>query len=462
MHAVLWEQGMIKDLGTLPGGGYQSEANAVNNAGQVVGSALNTTPDANSMAVGNFWYFDVPYGYEQRAFLWDKRNGMEDLGTLPGGTNAQAILINDRGQVVGESYTASTQSGACFPLATSAFIWEKGKGMTDLGGFGGSCTAVAALNNQGQVVGESFRTGDKAAPAFLWENGAIHELGGSLGGDYTGAFAINDQGQVAGFGYLSGNTTYHATLWQHRQTITDLGVVGADPCSYAAAINAKMQVVGASIADCDEEFRAFLWEDGSLFDMNSLIPPASALYLQLTYAINDLGEIAGTGVDSSGNQHAVLLIPCDENHPDIEGCDYSSVDATAAGRVSTMPAVQSRPSANRRNSARRLLGRQPGPLSQMPHPATAEAGDPPAPNSQNFDWHLEDRIAIDDGAALVPGSSLRPVSNAVENSCPAVHCSTDHTKGRVCGAAICHLPGFVTPIFSGYDLTYKRACVYGC
>jgi probable HAF family extracellular repeat protein len=335
-HAVLWQQGTILDLGTLPEGGYQSEANAVNSAGQVVGSALNTIPDANSMAVGNYWFFGVPYGYQERAFLWDQQKGMQDLGTLPGGTDAQAIFINERGQVVGESYTASTESGACLPLATSSFIWEKEKGMTDLGGFGGTCTAAAALNNQGQIVGESSRTGDEAAPAFLWENGSIHELGGSLGGDFTGAFAINEQGKPVGFGYLPGNSTFHATLWKNRNSITDLGVIGSDPCSYAAAINARMQVVGASIADCEDEFRAFLWEDGSLFDLNSLVPPASALYLQLTYAINDSGEIAGTGVDASGNEHAFLLMPCDENHPSIEGCDYSLVDTIATTRESTV------------------------------------------------------------------------------------------------------------------------------
>jgi len=330
MHAVLWQQGQITDLGTLPEGGYQSEANAVNSAGQVVGSALNTIPDANSMAAANFWYFDLPYGYQQRAFLWDKEMGMQDLGTLPGGTDAQALLVNERGQVVGLSYTSSAP-GACFAVTSGAFIWDKKNGMRDLGGFGGTCTAVAALNNQGQAVGQSLRTGDQSAAAYLWENGSIHELRGSLGGSQTGAIALNEQGKVVGFGNLRGDNTFHATLWKTVESITDLGVVGADLCSYAAAINAKMQVVGASTPACDDfddVARAFLWENGSLFDLNSLIPPASDLYLQFTYAINDSGEIAGTGVDASGNQHAFLLIPCDENHPGIEGCDYSMVEAS--------------------------------------------------------------------------------------------------------------------------------------
>jgi probable HAF family extracellular repeat protein len=370
-HAVLWQQGTILDLGTLEGG-YQSEANAVNSAGQVVGSALNTIPDANSMAAANFWYFDVPYGYQQRAFLWDKHSGMQDLGTLSGGTDAGALLINERGQVAGFSYTSSAP-GACgggFALTTGAFIWDKNNGMRNLGGFGGTCTIPTNLNNEGQIVGSSNLTGDQTSAAFLWENGSIHKLRGSLGGDFTGAFALNDQGQAVGFGSLRGDGTFHATLWESVKRITDLGVVGADACSYSAAINDKMQVVGVSSPGCDFDIsRAFLWEDGSIFDLNSLVPPASALYLQLTNAINDSGEIAGTGVDANGNEHAFLLIPCDGDHPDIAGCDYSPVELTAATRenpaLAIALAIKRPPNPNQSNSIRRLLRRQRGPLGRI-------------------------------------------------------------------------------------------------
>ncbi len=342
MRAVLWQQGKIRDLGTLPEGGHQSEANAVNSAGQVVGSALNMIPDANSMAVLNFWYFDVPYGYQQRAFLWDNQQGMQDLGTLHGGTDAQALLINERGQVVGTSYTSSAPSAACSPqgfvvLTTGAFIWDKNNGMRDLGGFGGTCTVANALNNEGQIAGQSYRTGDKSATAFLWEDGSIQELGGSLGGDFTGAFALNEQGQAVGFAYLPGDTVFHGALWMQVGKLTDLGAIGSDQCSYAAAINAGGQVVGSSISSCTAEeptFRAFLWENGGpVVDLNTLIPSGSSLYLQGTYTINDGGEIAGTGVDGGGNEDAFLLIPCDENHPGIEGCDYSLVDSATAAEV---------------------------------------------------------------------------------------------------------------------------------
>jgi probable HAF family extracellular repeat protein len=337
IRAVLWQRDTITDLGTLPEGGFQSEANAVNSSGQVVGSALNVTPDPNSMqqlpdsiGPGGFWLWGgivPPYLVQTRAFIWDKRDGMRDLGTL-GGTDAQAFLINDAGQVAGYSYTSSTAQGSCFPVPTDSFIWEKDKGMRDLGSLGGTCTLVAAMNSRGQIVGESSTTGDQAAPGFLWEHGSIRQLGGSIGGVSAGGTSINEQGEIAGFATLSGEATFHATLWKNPNSITDLGTISGDPCSFAAAINSSGQVVGASSPICDfgDSARAILWQDGALFDLNTLIPSGSAVYLQLTNSINDAGEIAGTGVDANGNQHAFLLIPCDENHRGVDGCSYDLVD----------------------------------------------------------------------------------------------------------------------------------------
>ena len=62
---------------------------------------------------------------------------------------------------------------------------------------------------------------------------------------------------------------------------------------------------------------AFLWENGAMIDLNSLIPSNSSLELVAAENINDRGEIVGVGVpghcfvDFCG--HVFLLIPCGRN-----------------------------------------------------------------------------------------------------------------------------------------------------
>jgi probable HAF family extracellular repeat protein len=112
-----------------------------------------------------------------------------------------------------------------------------------------------------------------------------------------------------------------------------------DCASRALAINSRGQVVGNSFSCTDPNgpfHLAFLWESGSIIDLNALIPAGSPLQLVATNDINARGGIAGEGVppgvdpNFSTQGHAFLLIPCDENHPDVEGCNYSPVEANTA------------------------------------------------------------------------------------------------------------------------------------
>jgi probable HAF family extracellular repeat protein len=141
---------------------------------------------------------------------------------------------------------------------------------------------------------------------------------------------------------------YHPFRWNDG-VMTDLGTLHGDTFGIAYAINSRSQIVGESCnGNCDDHNRnerAVLWENGLIVDLNTRISGHSSLQLSIAFAINDRGEIAGGGTppgcfSDSFCGHAFLLIPCDEGHPNVEGCDYSLVDAAPAAQRS-VAAIQS-------------------------------------------------------------------------------------------------------------------------
>jgi len=103
VHALLWQNGRLVDLGNLGGTTGQALGNlayAINNRGQVVGVS------------------DLSGDTTFHAFLWTAASKMQDLGTLPGDAASLAISINDPGVVVGLSIDASGN--------TRAVVWRGG------------------------------------------------------------------------------------------------------------------------------------------------------------------------------------------------------------------------------------------------------------------------------------------------------------------------------------------------
>jgi probable HAF family extracellular repeat protein len=334
-NAVFWQDGRITNLETL--GGYESGAGMVNSHGQVTGISGNAIPDPYSL---------FGLGTQTRAYLWDKRNGMQDIGTL-GGPDAVSPFINERGQIAGFSYTNYTPNPTTGVPTVDPFLWEKGT-MIDLGSLGGTFGGEGdgvALNNRGQVVGSSNLAGDVYSHAFLWTKpGPMRDLG-TLGGNFGVANAVSDAGEVVGWASNSGDQALLAFFWKNG-TMTSLGVLPGKLCSYAHQINSKGQVTGSSDDDCnDGGGHAFLWENGGpMVDLNDLVSGAD-MTLGGATGINDRGEITAVGVLTNGDLHAFLLIPCDEHHPGVEGCDYSLVDT---------PTQVPRPSPIRNASSRTL------------------------------------------------------------------------------------------------------------
>jgi probable HAF family extracellular repeat protein len=308
-HAVLWQKGAkIVDLGTLGGPNSSVDFLGIDDRGLVVGNSetANTDPfNENFCGSGN--------GLICLGFLWQD-GVMTALPTL-GGNNGWAFDVNARGQVVGFAENSSQDPTCIAPqvLDLEAVIWGPKKGeIHELPPLSGdSIAGAAAINDRGQVVGTSgaCMSPSPLAHAVLWQNGSATNLG-SLGGALNNtAFAINNQGQIVGQSDLPGDTTAHAFLWTNGGGMQDLGTLSGDLSSVAFGINSKGQVVGNS-CDASGNCRAFLWENGVMTDLNTLVCPGTSLYLTTGNDINAEGEIAGEAYDpNTGDTPAFLVVP---------------------------------------------------------------------------------------------------------------------------------------------------------
>jgi probable HAF family extracellular repeat protein len=399
-NAFLWQRGMRTDLGTL-GGPNSTAFSKPNERGHVAGNAETATPDP----LGEDF---CGYGTHLicLAFVW--QNGtMTPLATL-GGNNSWALGgVNNRGQVAGFAENATPDATCEFPsLEQKPVIWTNGTARELPTLPGDPDGAVSAINERGQAVGVSSDCGASAPPtishAVLWsEEGSVTDLGSFGGTLNNGANDINNHGQVVGFSGLPGNTgASHAFLWTARDGMRDLG---AGPpgtnlfASVAFGINDNGQVVGWS---CDQtpDCGGWIWQDGVMTDLTSLLPQGSPWNVIAGTSINSLGEIAAFG-DMGGAFHALLLTPCDKGHPDIEGCDYSPVDARAAAAAQAVKGTS--------DSKLSVAGQARGPLS-------GEAALPAARESTPVRQLLLQRL----GFARFAGSVFQVKSDPVPTSGP--------------------------------------------
>jgi probable HAF family extracellular repeat protein len=278
-------QGSNIALGAL--GGIYSYANAINDQGQIVGTAYK------------------PGNYYCRATKFDSTGGGNniDLGTL-GGTHSYANSINENGEIVGYSYTKSTGSGS---LATLFDPTGNGNNIS-LGTLGGDDSEAFAINNKRQIVGFAY-TASNQRHATLFEatdGGENIDLGTLVGYD-SWAYSINDQGQVVGYSHTPSGS--HATLFDITGggNNIDLGM------GVAYSINERGQIVGVNSDNAGDYAVMFdAASGGTNINLNNLIDPSLGWKLCVASSINDSGCITGGGYNASGVYHAYLLTPVPE------------------------------------------------------------------------------------------------------------------------------------------------------
>lgn len=283
-HHAFYFDGSIHDLGTL--GGPLSHAASINDFGQIVGgSRIASSP------------FERAYVYEN--------GSMQDIGTLdPANPDAASYATgnNNLGHVVGNS----SYPGSAGTSNSRAFLYRDGV-MTALGTLGGTSSEANNINDAGQIVGTSYLANNITPRAVLYANGTIQDLG-TLGGANSIGQAINALGQIVGVATIPGDTFGHAFIYSNG-TMTDLDP-GSNRFSSGHDINDWGDVVGSFSTNFTDN-RAFIFAQGQLHDLNTLIDSMSGWELKNANAINNLGQIAGFGTINN-REHAYLLTPVPE------------------------------------------------------------------------------------------------------------------------------------------------------
>jgi probable HAF family extracellular repeat protein len=286
LHAFRWQNGVLVEIAAGP----STLAHGINAAGQVVGVWSGS-------------------GYPLRAFRWDNGVTTQLSGLLIGRG------IDSNGRVVG---TAAGQYGGV------AAVWEAGStahlhfpAAPDGGGDARDINAGGTIVG-GAAIGNFFH-------AFRFQNGTMTDLGTVGDDEQSYAFAINDAGDIAGqsingLGGLqvrsdwAGNSGFvgyvasRAIVWRNG-AILDLGALGGTDAA-AFGINNAGDVVGSAQVSTavNRIWHAFIYRNGVMIDLNTLLPSQSGWTLNTAYGINDTGQIVGEGT-YNGQIRPFLLTP---------------------------------------------------------------------------------------------------------------------------------------------------------
>jgi probable HAF family extracellular repeat protein len=364
-HAFLFSNGQMIDLGSLGG---SSGANGLNNNGEVVGTSaltgvvqqtpihafdyqggtmIDLTPDsAGSVAsgindsgqiAGGYWTSSDRSG-NYHVFLYQSGT-LVDLDAGSTNRSTQAYGINSSGQIFGQAHNFTGRTGRY------GFFWSDGVFKSFLNNPipNNDSNVINAMNDAGKIVGLAC-----CSYPFLYDgpSGALTDLSANTlyAGHGGNAAAINNNSHVVGYlvdstGALEMGFLFDGANYSYMHSFaTNTGNDWAQP----SCINLFDQVGGQSFAN-DGNWHAFVYGNGAMTDLTTLIDPSLKILLRNADHINDLGQITA----NDQNYIEYLLTPVlsvasahtGNFAPGQQGAAYSVTVTNAATAPTTTGAI---------------------------------------------------------------------------------------------------------------------------
>jgi probable HAF family extracellular repeat protein len=237
------------------------------------------------------------------------------INTLPtlGGINGNAMDVNASGQVVGIAETDEPTTPCIFPFLFhfGAVFWDHGQPIR-LPGIGDDTDGIATtVNDKGEALGATFNC--TAGRSVLWQHLKPLDITHSTAtGDLElSAGGLNNRTQVAGTAFDASGSTAIAYVWQDGEAKL-IGTLPNHIDSHGNWINNRGQIVGQScFPDGFPDCSVFLWQQGSMKDLNDLVPSGSISMVDVG-KINDSGQVVGLAITNEGEFHAFLATPSND------------------------------------------------------------------------------------------------------------------------------------------------------
>jgi probable HAF family extracellular repeat protein len=177
-------------------------------------------------------------------------------------------------------------------------------------------TYAADINDRGEIVGYSLHYSFGRPRPLLWHNGRVIDLGLQTGWETGTAIAVNDRGVIVASGTRNSSDpkSFEIALIYPDGRITPMPVPPMEVNWFGPReINNRNEVIAISERFWSgSPWQSWLYSNGVLYDLQTLIEPASEYVLDGVTGINDRGEIVGYGTivrEDGAAQAGFLLVP---------------------------------------------------------------------------------------------------------------------------------------------------------